>query len=730
MLDRSLDPSPPAPPRVQFYVPSTVSLAERRPRILKHGDTFGMFDQYGDVVPYEGSPEGVYHCDTRYLSGCQLLINGCRPLLLSSTLQDQTAVFTVELTNPDIRAEDGTLLLPSETIHLVRSKFIWRGSVYERVTVHNFADRTHRLRLALQFVADFADIFEVRGHARAQRGRMGAAIEGDGTVALTYQGLAGQVWRTQVIAEPRPTMLATDQALFELTLPPDGRGSVFATFRCQDDAAMPARSDGFFAALRQARRELRQFRAKSATVTSPNSVFNAVLCRASADLVMLATETPDGPYPYAGIPWFSTAFGRDGLITAAQLLWLAPSVAKGVLRFLARTQATSVRPEADAEPGKILHEMRRGEMALLGEVPFGLYYGSVDSTPLFVMLAGLYLERTGDLATIKEIWPNLRAALDWLDRHGDRDGDGFIEYGSSSEHGLRNQGWKDSQDSVFHADGRLAEGDIALVEVQGYAYAARRAGAALARALGEAALALRLEQQAEALQARFNEVFWLERQSTYALALDGAKAPCAVRSSNAGHALFAGIAPPERAAAIADQLMDQDFHSGWGIRTIARFEARYNPISYHNGSVWPHDNALIALGFARYGLAGHVQRLLGGLFEAAASMDLRRLPELFCGFRRRAGKGPTLYPVACSPQAWASATPAALLQACLGVRFAPAREEISFRHPRLPECLDEVVIRQLKVGDSAFDILLRRHGADISVDVLDRRGDGRVRVDL
>jgi glycogen debranching enzyme len=708
-----------------FYI-AAAGIGSRPRCSLKHGDTFFVVDTHGDIGTADGGPDGLFHNDTRFLSRLELRVNELQPLLLGCNVRDDNTVLTVDMTNPDI-SDGGQIVLQKDTLHIVRTAFIWRKTAYQRLGIRNHGIRPIGIRIALLFDSDFADLFEVRGLKRKRRGLATCDVTDGQHVILRYQGLDGVGRSTALSFEPPPTEIAGDKALYHFVLAPGEITRVFLSAGCDtmEGAKIP-----FARALIGAHRERRAATSGMTTVESSNELFNEVLCRSAADLSMLITDTPQGPYPYAGIPWYSTTFGRDGIITALQMLWFDPKVARGVLRRLAFFQAKSHDPAADAQPGKILHEMRAGEMAALGEVPFRRYYGTVDATPLFVLLAGAYLDRTGDFETIVELWPAIEAAVSWIDLYGDADGDGFVEYRRATEHGLANQGWKDSFDAIFHADGSLVEGNVALAEVQGYVFAARLAAARCARRMGLHDRAAVLEQQAAELAKRFEAAFWCPELNTYALALDGKKNPCRVRTSNAGQVLFSGIASPERAAKIADALLGPQFFSGWGIRTVAKGEPRYNPMSYHNGSIWPHDNALIALGFARYGLKPAVMRVFKGLFDAATYMELRRLPELFCGFRRQQSRGPTLYPVACSPQAWASATPFTLLEASLGLEFDPANNEVRLRNPNLPPFIDDVLLRNLQLGEAMADLRVRRVKDEVALDIVRTRGKMQVSVVL
>ncbi len=709
----------PAAAPESYHIEATRSLVDRTLRTLKHDDLFGVFDKQGDCQGAPGAPDGLYYQDTRFLSGLGLRIGGMAPLLLGSVLLDDNGAMVVDLANADFHDADGKVWLQRDAIHASRIKFLCGTACYERISARCFGRIGQPIALDLAFAADFADLFEVRGDRRPRRGTLAVAVVDGRTVRFAYQGLDGVERTTTLHFDPAPDALTEDHAHWSMDLDAVGRFNLVVKTVCALDAGEgePPHMLSAYRKMRTARKR----RVHNRTgITSGNELFNTVIDRAASDIDMLLTETEWGLYPYAGIPWYSTIFGRDGIITAMELLWAAPDIAKGVLTTLAALQATETDEAADAQPGKILHETRGGEMARLKEVPFRRYYGSVDATPLFVMLAGMYLKRSGDIATIRAIWPNVKAALAWIDGAGDPDGDGFVEYARMTGAGLQNQGWKDSFDSIFHADGTPAEGPIALCEVQAYVFAAKQAAAGIARALGEDGEGY--ARQAEALRQRFEDRFWLDELGCYALALDGRKQPCRVLSSNAGHTLFAGIASPERAARLARLLTGRRFFSGWGVRTIAAGEACYNPMSYHNGSVWPHDNALIAMGLARYGHREAVLAIFGGLTEAALYDEFRRLPELFCGFSRRRKRGPTSYPVACAPQAWAAAAPFALVAAATGLDLDHETGGVRLDKPALPAFLDDLVLRDVRVAGSRLDLKLSRSGGDVTTEVTRREG--------
>ncbi|MDB6108542.1 MAG: putative Amylo-alpha,6-glucosidase, partial [Pedosphaera sp.] len=599
--------------------------------------------------------------------------------------------------------------------------FLWEGTYFERIEISNFTLESVSLSLELGLEADYVDLFEVRGNTRKQRGHLLPSVVTPTQVVLAYEGLDSVVRRSVCHFSTPAQEITAERAAFRMDLEAQERKCIESKVSCLiDNQRKDAKT--FEGAFRHVHAAYEAYREDITLIETSNPQFNDWINQSRADLHLLLSRTDCGLYPYAGIPWFSTIFGRDGIITALETLWTNPKIARAVLCYLADRQATEVNPATDAEPGKILHEEREGEMAALKEVPFGCYYGSIDSTPLWLILAGCYYDRTGDKEFIAHLWVNIQRALVWMDCFGDCDGDGFVEYRQRAAGGLTNQGWKDSDDAVFHADGTLPAAPIALCEVQGYVYEAKLRAAQLAEVLGHADQAEELRQAAQRLKVRFHQAFWCEELQTYAIALDGNKQPCRVRSSNAGQCLFTGIAQPEAAAQIKAGLLGEAFFTGWGIRTIGSSEARYNPMSYHDGSVWPHDNALIASGFARYGFNAAALRILTALFDASQFMDLNRLPELYCGFERRRGEGPTLYPVACNPQAWSSAAAFFLIQASLGLRIETSTAQLHLDNPHLPKSIEKLEIKNLKVASGVVDVSLVRHDQGVSVNVLHRAG--------
>jgi len=711
----------------QFYIRAESSLADARTLVLLHNDTFAIFDRYGDFQPVGLGQQGLFHQETRYLSRLELLIGGHKPLLLSSVTGEDNVTVAVDLTNPDMELISG-ISLPRGTLHVCRNKFLADGICLEQINVHNFGHHLVETDVSFTFGADFKDIFEVRGQKRKHRGRYLSEERERNSVVLAYEGLDHVVRRTRIHCSETPASGTPGGITVPLHLKPEEEMIFYLTIYCECDGT---RRDVavFDDALLRIHSEKKSSSLADVDIYTSNEQFNDWLNRSRADLTMMIASTHFGPYPYAGVPWFSTAFGRDGIITAMELLWLAPEVARGVLSYLAATQATHVDRERDAEPGKILHETRKGEMAQLREIPFGQYYGSVDSTPLFVLLAAAYYERTADTDFLRGIWPNIQAALDWIDRYGDLDGDGFVEYARQNDAGLLQQGWKDSQDSVFHSDGTLATGPIALCEVQAYVYAAKTQIAAVAEHLGHADLAASLKRQAEELRRKFSTEFWSDELGMFVLALDGEKRQCRVRSSNAGQCIFSGIASSSQAIRIQESLLSPGMFSGWGIRTIATEEKRFNPMSYHNGSVWPHDNALIAFGAKHLREKDIALRILSGLMDLSLFVDLHRLPELICGFSRRSQIGPTLYPVACAPQAWSAGAVFMALQACLGLSISGKDSRLHFYHSALPQALERVEVRNLRIRDSVvIDIAFERYAHTVGLNVLRRSGEVDIHV--
>lgn len=700
----------------KYYILATSSLADQRTMVLKQGDSFGIFDSLGDIHQVGAGTQGIYHNGMRFLSRLELNINDTRPLLLSASPREDNQVLVVDLTNPDLRIDEQQPL-KQDNIHIQRLKFLWQSKYHEKIRLLNFGQDTAKFELEIHFQADYTDIFEIRGITRDEKGKRFPVRQEDGNMIFSYLGRDEIKRETKIVFSPQPVFVDHKTACFDVELPPKYPVEIEIEIAFTE-GDQKIKTTGFEKARSAMNVYMERAHQYCAGIFTSNDQFNDWINRSKSDLITMTTQTPYGLYPYAGVPWFSTPFGRDGIITAMECLWVEPELAKGVLQYLAHTQAREFNDFEDAEPGKIFHETRGGEMANLKEIPFKMYYGTIDATPLFISLAGAYLERTNDVATIENIWPHIKRALHWIDHYGDLDGDGFLEYKTKSAKGLTNQGWKDSQDSVSHKDGELASDPIALCEVQGYVYDAKVRAAEIAGILGDPELQEHLRQEAKNLKAKFNEMFWSEEKQTYVLALDGEKRQCDVVSSNAGHCLFSGIATRERARIVGEKMMEETMFSGWGIRTLAEDESRYNPMSYHNGSVWPHDNAMIAQGFARYGLMAEASQTLTGIYETALFMPGKRLPELLCGFPRVKGKAPTLYPVACSPQAWAVGAVFMLLQACLGMQINAAKNCITFAHPTLPSFLNDITITNLRLNNKQIVLQIRRNTEGIEALVL------------
>jgi glycogen debranching enzyme len=693
------------------------------PFVLKDGETFAMLDPRGEICPETHPDSGIYHRGTRHVSRLELRLWQQAPVVLSSTEREELGLHVSHLSND----AGGAPAPPQGSIHIERSTVLSETACLQQLIFTSYAPGSLLLPVSLHVEADFVDIFEVRGHRRERRGHQVCHATACGFEAV-YRGLDGEDRTTVLRVGEQVERVEETHLSMVLTLEPRSprRFCLVLDFH---PSAEPSCSpeEQFDSAFQLSAERFADSRRHSASVSTDNPDFNSWVGRSYSDIHLLSTRLNYGLYPYAGVPWFSCPFGRDGLITARQMLLFEPRLARGVLGFLAEQQASTLDPARDAEPGKILHEARFGEMAALAEIPFGRYYGTVDATPLFVIVAADYLKRTHDHDFLIGLRPALDLAMAWIRSSLQTSEGGFLRYESSTHGGLRNQGWKDSDDAVHHANGHLAQGSIALCEVQAYVYGALCAMASIERSFGHDAESERLLEQAYGLSLRFHDAFWCESIGTYALALDGQGERCVVRTSNAGHCLWTGIAPRDSAAAIARQLLSPSSFNGWGVRTLDEREARYNPMSYHNGSIWPHDNALIALGLARYGLMPEAMRVFSGLFATAQAMPLFRLPELFCGFSRRDEEDPTHYPVACSPQAWASGSVFGLLEAITGIAISrdvdSGRVQVLFRQPILPKGINLLEIHGLRLGEEEIDLQLHRTEHDTGV-LVRRRSAG------
>jgi glycogen debranching enzyme len=713
-----------------FYILASSLTSRRATRVLVNGESFAVFEVGGDILQSPLEPLGFFHRDTRYLSRFELKIAGEVPYYLNSYASRENAQLQINLSNPDLEQQGETIGLPRNSIQIERNWVIAGPALFHQMVVRNYARRHLDLPLDFLLGVDFADLFEVRGLKRVHHGERGEPEISDDRVRFCYRGLEGMWHFTELVFDPPPADLDFERASFLLSLKPDERAEleVQISTGCEKQKTIIIPGARFKDALERRMEEIAELDAGWSGITSSHESMNVLLRQSTADLTSMIRHAPEGTFMMAGIPWFATLFGRDSLLTALFALPFNPAIAVGTLKTLASLQGVEVNQRRDEQPGKIVHEIRGGEMAASGEVPFGRYYGSVDSTPLFLWLLARYVSATGDLQLADELWDNAQRALDWIERWGDRDGDLYVEYLRQTPRGLANQGWKDSFDAIFHADGNLARPPIALCEVQGYVYAAYVAIADMARRLGHRAVAERLSERAAALKAAFARDFWLERERTVALALDAEKKPCRVMSSNAAHCLFAGLLNTHQAQALAERLMGEDMFSGWGVRTLSSAERRFNPMSYHNGSVWPHDNALAAAALACAEGHSGVLRILEGLIEAAMHLKIGSLPELFCGFPRDHRLGPVPYPVACHPQAWSAASVFMILQSMLGIEVLGFERKLVIDSPQMPGWLDWIKIENLRVGDGSVSFLVRRTPEVPAIEILKKRGGVTVEI--
>ncbi|WP_139489776.1 amylo-alpha-1,6-glucosidase [Brevibacillus dissolubilis] len=671
-------------------------------RVIKEDDLFLLTDKQGDIPAADEYGLGLYSKDTRFLSRFELLIHDVKPVLLSSSAEENDLA-TIRLTNPPIEGR-----LWRESVEIKRQRLIYEGGLYETITLTNFYPKAVTLELSVRFDADFLDMFIVRGFMKGRTGEKTATVadEEGNRLIFGYIGADGVKRETRITWDvPHSGIEEGGTVRFSFTLAPKESQAIRFFIAPYVDDRGPVQYP-METAVQALEASYEEWLGQSAQVESDMPLFDKLYQRGVQDLRVLLTDLGYGRFPVAGLPWYAVPFGRDSLIAALQMLSSNREVARGTLLTMAQYQGTKQDEWRDEQPGKIMHEIRFGELAGSNQVPFTPYYGTIDATPLFLILLIEYYHWSGDLALVGQLLPHVERALDWIKQWGDRDGDEFVEYHRESAKGIANQGWKDSDDSVVHENGDYAISPIALVEVQGYVYQAKLQLVPILRQLGRIELADRLEQEAEALRQRFEADFWMEDEEFYAIALDHEKKQVRSVTSNPGHALMSGIMSDERAAKVAKRLVAPDLFSGYGIRTMSTESSGYNPMSYHDGSVWPHDNSLCMLGLAKLGFGDEAGTVISGLLQAARGFEYYRLPELFCGYDDSLG-APVAYPVACSPQAWAAGTPLVFLQVMLGITPDAVSRTIRF-HPVLPDGMNELTARNLQVGEGCLSVHVLR----------------------
>ncbi|RCW50409.1 amylo-alpha-1,6-glucosidase [Paenibacillus prosopidis] len=673
-------------------------------RVIKENDVFLTTDKSGDIPSENPTGLGLYMQDTRFLNRMELYINDEKPLLLTSSAEENYLA-TILLTNKHMERE-GELLLWRESIEIQRERFIFGGILYETVKLSNFSPTRIQFKLSTVFAADFSDMFIVRGYSETTAGEYLATEQSNTRLSFRYHGTDDVLRQTTIDWDDESGIAGGEgETIFNLSLLPATSKEITFTISPSLDGSLPAKLSKN-EAIKCLKESYRDWVQQTTQVKSDMDSFNKLYNRGLQDLRVLLTDVGYGAFPVAGLPIFAVPFGRDSLIAALQMISSNPMIARGTLLTMAATQGTKEDDWRDEQPGKIMHEMRYGELANTNKIPFNPYYGTIDATPLFLVLLTEYYHWTEDLALVKQLLPNIESALHWINEYGDRDKDGFVEYHQESPKGILNQGWKDSADSIVHENGDLGQSPIALVEVQGYVYQAKMKLAPILRLLEKSQLANQIELEAELLKKKFNELFWMEDQQYFAIALDRDKKQVRSVTSNPGHLLMSGILDEEKAVKVSNRLVSSDLFSGYGIRTMSSGSSGFNPMSYHCGSVWPHDNSMCLLGLSSLGFKDAANTVITGLMEASACFEYSRLPELFCGYDNVRGFA-IPYPVSCSPQAWAAGTPIAFLQVMLGLIPDAVAKTISL-DPSLPSGMNALAVNQLAIGKGHLAMTITR----------------------